>query len=141
MAADLPVLGPYKFTDNEAVYMGQFKDGLRHGRGIQIQMDKSMNEVIIFEGMWEKGETKGYGRKIYRNGHIYEGNWLDSKSIGFGVYLHTDGYNYSGEWLLDKKHGRGYEAWPKVRVYDGMYESGKMLSNINILYFMGVSYI
>ena len=121
-AAGLPVLGPYKTTTNEAVYMGQFKDGLRHGRGIQIEMDKSIYEVSIFEGIWEKGKTKGYGRKIYSNGHIYEGNWLDSKSHGFGVYLHTDGHKYSGQWLLDNKHGRGYEEWPEVRVYDGFWQ-------------------
>lgn len=28
----LPVLGPVKFK-NEAVYLGQFKDGKRHGYG------------------------------------------------------------------------------------------------------------
>jgi MORN repeat len=49
LAADLPVLGPQKIMYNQAVYMGQFKDGLRHGRGIQIWKDRS-----IYEGMWEK---------------------------------------------------------------------------------------
>ena len=38
----LPYLGPYEL-ENNAVYYGQWKDGLKHGKGKQVQ-----NFVLIF---------------------------------------------------------------------------------------------
>jgi hypothetical protein len=45
---DLITLGPYEL-DHKAVFEGQWKNGLRHGKGKQIWDDGS-----IYEGYWSK---------------------------------------------------------------------------------------
>jgi hypothetical protein len=41
----LPVLGPY-LLENDIVYLGQWKNGMRHGEGKQIWRDNSLYEGI-----------------------------------------------------------------------------------------------
>ena len=57
--------------ENEGRYIGEIKNGLRHGKG----------------------------KMIYSNGNIYEGNWLNDLFDGKGNYLHKKyGQNTSGDW-------------------------------------------
>ena len=57
--------------ENEGRYIGEIKNGLRHGKG----------------------------KMIYNNGNIYEGNWLNDLFDGKGNYLHKKyGQNTSGDW-------------------------------------------
>ena len=57
--------------ENEGRYIGEIKNGLRHGKG----------------------------KMIYNNGNIYEGNWLNDLFDGKGNYLHKKyGQNISGDW-------------------------------------------
>ena len=66
--------------ENEGRYIGEIKNGLRHGKG-------KMN---------------------YSNGNIYEGNWINDLFNGKGNYLHKKyGQNISGDWengyLIERK--------------------------------------
>ena len=69
--------------ENGAVYQGQWsKDGLQHGRGVQVWKDGSK-----YEGLWAFGKANGLGRLIHADGSFYEGEWLDHKAHGQGIYL------------------------------------------------------
>jgi hypothetical protein len=72
----LPTLGPYEF-ENGSVYLGQWKNGFRHGKGKQIWTDGS-----IYEGFWEQNVACGKGRLIHSDGDIYEGEWKNDKAHG-----------------------------------------------------------
>lgn len=62
--------------DNGAIYTGQWtKDGLRHGRGIQIWTDGSK-----YEGYWSNDMANGRGRLIHFDGNVYEGEWYNDKA-------------------------------------------------------------
>ena len=119
---DLEIItrGPYEL-DNGAIYQGQWtKDGLRHGRGLQIWKDGSK-----YEGYWSNDMANGKGRLIHCDGDVYEGEWFNDKAHGKGTYIHMDGAKYTGEWLEDKQHGYGVETWPDSACYEGNYEYGK----------------
>lgn len=89
--------GPYEL-DNGAIYVGEWtKDGLRHGRGLQIWKDGSK-----YEGYWKNDMANGKGRLIHSDGDVYEGEWLNDKAHGRGTYIHMDGAKYTGDWREDK---------------------------------------
>jgi len=63
------VLGPYKKSSDRSVYLGQWKDGLKHGKG----------------------------KMIWENGSVYNGFWLNDKACGYGRFIHPDGDVYEGQ--------------------------------------------
>ncbi|CAD8195671.1 unnamed protein product [Paramecium pentaurelia] len=116
---DLPHLGPYEF-ENGSVYIGQWKNGQRHGRGKQIWQDGS-----LYEGYWYQNVACGKGRLIHSDGDIYEGEWRNDKAHGQGKYVHMDGAQYIGQWEDDRQNGEGQEIWPDGASYQGQYKNGK----------------
>ena len=68
MFKDLPVLGPYRYEDG-STYLGQYKNGLRHGEGRQIFTDGS-----LYEGFWRYDKVDMKGRMISKVGDFYEGD-------------------------------------------------------------------
>ena len=115
---DLPVLGPYLYNKG-GVYFGQYRNGLRHGQGLQIWPDGS-----YYEGYWENDLVNGIGRLVASEGDVYEGQWLNGKTNGKGVYYHTNGAKYDGEWRDDMQEGFGVETLPYVLKYEGQYYRG-----------------
>eukprot|EP01016_Furgasonia_blochmanni_P028770 TRINITY_DN3026_c0_g1_i1.p1 TRINITY_DN3026_c0_g1~~TRINITY_DN3026_c0_g1_i1.p1 ORF type:complete len:495 (+),score=24.96 TRINITY_DN3026_c0_g1_i1:64-1548(+) len=132
---DLPTLGPHEY-DNGAVYVGQWKNGLRHGRGTQWWPDGS-----VYEGDWRDNMANGRGRLIHADGDVYEGYWRNDKADGKGTYLHYDGAQYSGDWKEDKQHGYGVETWPDGARYEGHYEMGRKHGQGRFKWSDGSSYV
>ena len=64
---NLPEMGPFQYID-KSVYLGQFKDGNRHGRGKFLFSDGS-----FYEGFWRNDVPFGFCRLIKTNGTLYEG--------------------------------------------------------------------
>ena len=62
-------------------YVGDFKCGVRHGKGAQRWQDSG-----LYVGDFAEGVRKGKGRMIYPNGDVYEGDWAGNKKSGNGVY-------------------------------------------------------
>ena len=119
-AKNLIERGPYEL-DNGAIYVGEWtKEGLRHGRGLQVWKDGSK-----YEGYWKQDMANGKGRLIHSDGDVYEGEWHNDKAHGRGTYIHMDGAKYTGDWREDKQHGFGIETWPDGARYEGNYEYGK----------------
>ena len=65
---NLPIQGPYIFP-NEDIYLGQWKDHKKHGRGYMLMKNGS-----LFEGEWKNNKANGHGRLIYFDGDVYEGD-------------------------------------------------------------------
>ena len=57
---DLPTLGPYRYESNGATYIGNYKNGKRHGNGRQVWKDGS-----VYQGTWEDDVACGHGRLIH----------------------------------------------------------------------------
>ena len=81
-----------------AKYVGEHKDGKRHGQGTYTTAD----------------------------GNKYVGEWKDDKRHGQGTYTFADGEKYVGEFKDGKKHGQGTYAFADGRVEEGIWENGKL---------------
>lgn len=55
-------------------YVGEFKDGIQHGRGQHVWLSKGKSDSSqyplrnIYDGEWKNGERDGYGVFFYANG-------------------------------------------------------------------------
>mgnify|MGYP000878675882 FL=1 len=130
----LPLLEPYEVEEG-AIYIGQWKNGKKHGRGEQIWPDGTYHK-----GYWRNGVAKGKGRLIHANGNVYEGDWHTDKAHGFGVFARTDGSLYEGEWFEDFQHGYGKESWLDGSQYEGNYYMGTKHGNGKFLWGDGSKY-
>lgn len=68
------------------------KDAISEG---PIEFDSK----YVYEGEWKDGVKAGKGRQLWRDGSYYEGYWLNNMANGFGRLIHTDGDIYEGEWI------------------------------------------
>ena len=71
--------GKYIF-ENGDYYIGQFKNGLRDGEGIQYYNNKK----IQYEGIWKEDKRNGSGKYYYENGNYFIGFWKNNEKVGLG---------------------------------------------------------
>jgi hypothetical protein len=71
-------------------YVGQYKDGEKHGKGRYTWSDGG-----IYVGNWKDGKEHGQGTK-------YVGEWKDGKYDGQGTETLSSGWKYVGEWREGK---------------------------------------
>lgn len=83
------------------VYEGDFKDGLKHGKGVFI----------------------GKGKK-------YEGEYVEGKKHGYGEYTDTDGSIYKGNYSKNNKSGKGMLYDPKTKTWKECID-GKVVDKKN----------
>ena len=97
-------------------YIGEYKDSLRNGFGIENStalyyahdihlvgpMGSShlnpIESVSTYIGQWQNDMRNGLGRYFYSNGDIYEGEWKDNKRHGRGLMIYNDGGMEEGLW-------------------------------------------
>lgn len=107
--------GTYWWSDNGAVYIGEWKNNLRHGHGV---MQYSSEEW--YDGEWCEGFEHGIGRRRYENGDIYIGEWKLGSCTGKGKYISSE-YTYEGNFLNFLMHGYGKKILPNGDVYEGEF--------------------
>ena len=107
--------------DNSKQY-GYFELGNINGITKYIISDKNK---IIFEGEFENGFPKGYGKySIGNEGRYYEG--IFNKEIVLGIETWKDGTIYMGEFKNNKKDGIGMYRWPDGTIYYGEWKNNNM---------------
>ena len=77
-----------------------------HGKGVKYGKDG----FVIYNGEWKNGMRHGCGieydgTKFFRR--TYEGNFADDNYNGYGTSYNVDVIDYAGEWNAGKKHGYG----------------------------------
>lgn len=116
---DLLCLGPH-LLNNGSIYIGQWKEGLQHGKGVSFYPDGS-----IYEGYWENGVPNGEGRFLRENGNMYEGEIRNGSAFGQGKYFHHNGGVYEGQFVDNEKNGQGVERFPDSSKYEGSFQKGE----------------
>jgi len=141
---------------NGDIYMGDFKNNLRHGVGICYYFNGSE-----YKGLWQDDKQHGNGELTYADGTIRKGIW--SKNIfqgpfvggetekpviqkpsatdvnkkfegcqsgncqnGIGTYIYADGSKYVGDFQNGKANGIGKISYFDGDVYEGEIENGEM---------------
>jgi restriction system protein len=115
---------------NGATYIGEWKDGKRHGNGLSAWPDGQR-----FVGIWLADEVTGRGVATWPDGDKYEGEWLNGKFHGLGTYTHSDGRTESGQWRDGKLQGNDvFWIWMGI-IFGGLLfiriawaSAGKLLS-------------
>ena len=78
-----------EFFEDGEYYIGQYKNGLRHGKGIEY----------------------------YSNGNIkYKGNFVNDEKNGIGHYISEIGEYYIGQFKINFKHGKGTLYLPNGKI-------------------------
>ena len=63
-----------------------------------------------YVGEYKDGKKHGQGTYTWFDGGIYVGKWKDGKEHGQGTYTFHDGRKYVGEWKNKEKwNGIGYD--------------------------------
>jgi radial spoke head protein 1 len=94
--------GKYTFAANGFTYEGDYVDNKKHGYGSMNMGDKGK-----YEGDWEKDVRHGVGTYVYPNNDMYTGNWQNGMKHGKGSYTYADiGSKITGVWSNNKcMHG------------------------------------
>jgi len=115
--------------DNSKQY-SCFDNGIANGITKYVISDKTK---IIFEGEFENGFPKGYGRySLINEGKFYEGLW--DKEFLLGIETWKDGTIYMGNFENNKKNGVGMYRWPDGTIYYGEWKNDNMEGFCQILY-------
>merc|ERR1712167_126525 len=101
-------------------YVGDWKDGHKHGRGQLTERNchqyKRMatydrtwythesERLDNFEGAWCKDLRSGKGIQVWGNGDKYDGDWQEGLRNGEGCMNYINGDEYNGEWKDDVRH-------------------------------------
>ena len=82
-------------------YVGEFKDGKRHGQGTYTFTDGQKYVGECRYDMWE-----GVGTFTYPNGSKYVGQFKNSQRHGYGSYTFPDGAGDFSYYINDKETRR-----------------------------------
>ena len=124
--------GEWHVSAGGDLYVGYFKDGQFHGKGIyEWHLDGEL--VAKFEGYYEKGLKQGEGYFVCKKNpkdpsdqrlEHYHGFYKRNQKWGKGVYEYADGSCYDGLWEYDQKNGHGEMRWPNGDCYIGNFKDG-----------------
>ena len=78
-------------------YLGEYKDGKKHGKGSYTWSDGG-----IYVGNWKEGKQHGHGTYTTPAGRKYVGEWKEGKYDGQGTETLSNGWKYVGEWREGK---------------------------------------
>ena len=106
-------------------YVGEYKNGKPHGKGIMYYAANDANKRKSYEGDWVEGKRQGKGKFYWVSGERYEGEVLNDKLHGFGIYYWADGHRYEGDWVEGKKQGKGKFYWADGCRYEGDWLNDK----------------
>ena len=87
-------------------YIGELKDGQKHGRGILIYANHE--KFNKYEGFWKFNKKHSNGTMYYKDGTTYIGQWNNDKREGKGILYYSTGEKFKGHFKEDKKEGKGY---------------------------------
>ena len=96
----------------EFEYEGEYKDGLRDGRGTLTYADGRM-----YVGEFKDGLKHGQGTYTWANGDQYVGEFKDDIIYGQGTYTWANGAQYVGEFKEDNINGHGTYTWANGEKY------------------------
>jgi hypothetical protein len=104
------------FFGEELDYAGQFRNGLRHGRG------KVQANGHVYEGEWVDGRPEGEFTIAFANGNRYQGQFSKGKPNGYGVMTYPNGQRYEGQWR-DGARTEGKYFWSDTEYYEGPFDA------------------
>lgn len=111
--------GTYLYDDGK--YVGQWKNGLRHGQGTWIGSDGTK-----YIGEWKDDSPYGKGKFIYPDGSSFEGTVKNWEYVdGYGTQVGTN-FKYVGWFKNGKFEGQGEETMADGTYWMGVFKNGQL---------------
>lgn len=115
---------------NGSKYEGDFKDGMRRGRGIMTWKDGAK-----YDGDWEDGMRHGKGIMTWKTGEKYEGEFKKDERTGYGTYTWPEtekGYlfKYVGYFKNGEMEGKGTGYYVGGEIETGIWKNGEFVGEI-----------
>ncbi|KAF4674120.1 MORN repeat containing [Perkinsus chesapeaki] len=89
-------------------YDGEWKEGMRHGEGMQwVKCRKGKGVRKSYAGSWVNDKREGFGTGYFEDGSSYQGNWIQGRREGEGTMFYANGDIYRGQWRQGKRSGTG----------------------------------
>ena len=113
-------------VDQATFYVGNWKDGRRHGQGT-ILMDN-----YLYSGQWTNDKMTGFGRVTFSkrniNGLYYEGELKNSKYHGHGRFVFRNGDVFEGIYSNGIRNGYGKLVKINGDIYEGTWNGSKKIT-------------
>jgi len=106
-------------------FVGEFKDGKRHGQGTYTFGPDSEWAGDKYEGEWKDGKRNGQGTYISADGREYVGEFKDNKRNGMFTVTYASGSKFVGEYKDGKRNGQGTFTWADGDKFVGEFKDGK----------------
>jgi hypothetical protein len=104
------------------IYEGSVKRGKFHGLGtLHIRLAFARGEYV---GEWKDGQRHGYGIERLDNGELYEGYWAHDRHNGPGELVLADGSRYDGLFRRGLWHGSGIRTLVNGDRISGEFQDG-----------------
>lgn len=85
------------------MYEGEFREGLKHGRGKMV-----LSNGNTYEGSFQYGKRQGSAKYTWANGDTYDGVFQDGAMTGEAEIVYENGRrHYKGRVLNGLFHGHG----------------------------------
>ena len=108
-------------------YVGEWKDGLRHGKG-----KFTWNNGDTYDGSWVEDKRHGQGTYVWHDGSKYKGNYSHGIRCGYGIYYYTNGTIYEGTWQDNLKHGIANFYYKESVNIGGRYFNNEYVSGTGV---------
>lgn len=107
-----------KYDDGklESTFEGNYKDGIREGKGTFSHKDGS-----IAKGNYVNGQLVGFGTRTSENGDKYEGEFLNYREHGKGTYYYANGSKFEGFFVSDKAYTGKFTDYDEKITYIQKY--------------------
>lgn len=122
-------------TAQGAKYIGYFRDGRFHGKGIM-----KFVEGHEYRGDWDNQNREGEGRLLFKNGDDFVGQFKKNKIHGRGIMQYYNGSRYEGQWIDNRPQGEGVFFYSSGDRYEGFFQGGKRHGTGTMYYADGSRY-
>lgn len=102
-------------------YVGRFKFGKIHGRGVEFNRQGTM----IYKGTFRDDNRDGRGEEFAEGVRVYKGEFANNNRHGFGIAYLAEGHRYIGRFENNAMGGLGIYCQPNGDRYEGMFYNNK----------------
>ncbi|MCF8292422.1 MAG: trypsin-like peptidase domain-containing protein [Chitinophagaceae bacterium] len=116
----------YKDGEYESTFEGEFKNGIREGKGRFSGKDRTVSE-----GVFVAGQMTGKGSSTQNDGQKYIGDFINYIKHGFGTIEFTNGSKFEGFFVSDIMYTGKYTNYDGVITYKQKYYPVEKINEIS----------
>ena len=117
----------YNNNEYESTYEGEYKNGIREGKGTFTHKDGS-----VAKGNFVNGQLCGFGSRTSEEQGKYEGEFFNYRQHGKGTYYYANGSKFEGFFVSDRIYTGKFTNYDgKVTYYQQYYPVSEIKENLS----------